>query len=1351
MSLADLLHDARENGIHLSLRDGRLAVQAKGGVPPDLLARIKTQRDALVDWLARLAEDAGQQHEAILPGSSPEGEPEPLSYSQSRLWVIDRMENAAGLYNVPFTLRMTGPLDIAALERALARLLDRHAVLRSVFDEGPAGVTQRILTAPAFALPVRQMTAPELAALAEAEAQRPFDLTRDLMMRAILVRLAPEDHRLLLTLHHIATDGWSNAVLLEELIALYHGATLPPPALQFTDYARWQRQMLARRGPALADWWRDTLQGAPDLHDLPCDHPRPPVLSGAGGHLADQVPPALAAAQRDLARAQGVSLFTLLLAVWAAFLHRQTGTEDLVIGTPVAGRERDELKSLVGFLVNTLPLRLRPQPDQRFDAFLAHVNRQTTEALAHQDLPFEMIVEQVNPPRSLSHAPLVQLAFTLVQQALGTTPEISAPGQVRFVATDTATDGAKFELSLGLVDSGNDLRLGWTYATDLFAPATIARYNRAFLSLLEGIAATPDMALTDLPLVSASERARLLDLGTGPFRDVGSNPAEPHALVAHFADTTPDAVAVIWRGQGLTYAALNERVNRLAHHLRALGVQAGDAVAVASGRNAAMIEAMLAVNRAGAAFVLMPVDAPLDRITGILQDSASRLLLTVAERDDLLNLPGVLALALDEDAAWRDLPATAPEPWVNPISYIVYTSGTTGLPKGALNTHLGLLNMCIWQTGDFDMDAGCSQTVVANPAFDAIIWEIWPALTVGGRLILLDAGDLADLAALQAALDRHQPSHFWLPTGLMEAMCSAGLRLPASVRSVATGGDRLQAYCLPEGCGLPLVNIYGPSEAAVFTVFAILQPQDTAQAPIGRPVSNTCVYILDEHGRLLPEGAVGELCLSGPFLGPGYLGRPDLTAQKYVANPFAKPGHEVLYRTGDLARWRPDGRLECLGRTDFQVKIRGYRIEPQEISAVLLTQAGVQAAFVEAVDHGTRHLVAFVVAEAGQDSALMEPALKAALAQRLPSYMMPHRYVWLDALPLTDRGKIDRRALVALAPAPGRQVNTASPRDDLELKLYNIWSSVLLHPDIGLRDNFFDIGGTSLSAIKIVHRINAELGTALAVTEIIAHPTIEALGGVLRAGRERQRPQNPICFRKGAGAVNVVCIHPGGGTAFAYLSLAKELPEDHGVWGIQSVGVYPGDEMLPDIGAMADHYIDLIGDLLDRPLVITGASFGGMVAYEMVRRLRLAGHDTATAVMLDALGSDDPAITQNAALSDAAEFRSKLITYNGMFPGIDDAQIDQYHRIYNHNILSSRRWNFRRSEGRVILIQAIRGRTRAQLRFLRFFWQMRAKGPFLFKCTAGDHSTLLEGNDVRRIAQIIARVLAGQLMPGGRT
>jgi surfactin synthase thioesterase subunit len=620
---------------------------------------------------------------------------------------------------------------------------------------------------------------------------------------------------------------------------------------------------------------------------------------------------------------------------------------------------------------------------------------------------------------------------------------------------------------------------------------------------------------------------------------------------------------------------------------------------------------------------------------------------------------------------------------------------------------------------------------------------------VGGTIAILHPDDIGDAAALQRAIDRIAPTHFWLPTGLMEAMCAAGLRLPASVRSVSTGGDRLQGYCLPKGCGVPLANIYGPSEAAVITVACVLDETETQNVPIGRPVPNVCAYILDDAQRLLPRGAVGELCISGPFVGPGYTNDPVLTATKFVANPFARPGHEVLYRCGDLARWLPDGRMECLGRTDFQVKIRGYRIEPQEIAATLQEQPGLLQAFVDVIAHADKRLVAYCVADEGQDGALLEPALRAALARTMPSYMMPDRFVWLAALPLTDRGKVDRRALAALAPPPPRQVNTSSPRDDIELSLYNIWSGVLLHPEIGLRDNFFDIGGNSLSAIKIVHQINQTFDAGLAVTEIIANPTIESLGALIRAGKTRNAGQNPICFRRGAERLNVICIHPGGGTAFAYLSLAKTLPQDFGVWGVQAVGLQPGEEFLPDIGAMADHYINLVQDLLDRPFVLTGASFGGFVAYEMVRRLKLAGNDLGTAVMLDSMGSDDPALLEDAGAVSAAVFREKLVTYNGMYPGIDDAQIAQYHQIYNHHTLASRRWNFRTTDGRVLLVQAIRGRNKAQLRFLRFFWRMRAKGPFLFKLTAGDHSTTLEGADVARVGQIIANLLQDRIVQRG--
>ncbi|OJY30962.1 MAG: hypothetical protein BGP11_00860 [Rhodobacterales bacterium 65-51] len=1344
MTIADILREAQGAGVRLWLKDGALAVTARGGVPPALLERIRAQKGQITDWLARLAEDAAAQEEAILPG--PPVAAEPLAFSQSRLWVIEQMEAAAGLYTVPMVLAVTGALDRAALARAVSALVERHHALRTVFRESDAGTLQHLLPAAPVDLHFTDLSqavdaAVQLGALGQAEARHRFDLAAEPMLRARLVRLAAEEHVLFLTLHHIATDGWSNAILLEELAQLYAGHALPAPAVQFADYARWQRRLLARRGAALADWWAETLAGVPDVHDLPTDKPRPPVLGSAGARLVEKLDPDLALRLRTFARAEGVSLFTLLHAAHAALLHRWTGADDLVIGTPVAGRERAELKSLVGFLVNTVPLRARPAPDLPFRAFLKDCARRVAEAFSHQDLPFELIVERLNPPRSLSCAPLVQLAFSLSQPE----PEVPAlPQGLHFRPLDPDLTPAKYEVSLAVLDGADTIHLDWTYATDLFTAEGISRLNRGFLSLLEGVASAPETLLGDLPVVSPAEAERLLDLGRGEVIALDDPPA-PFRQFEHWAAETPGALALIDGDCRLTYAEVNAAANRLARHLHRLGLGPDDPVGVATGRCAEMVIALLAANKAGAAPAQLPVDAPPERLRRMIEDCGAKLVLTIRARAAELALPD--ALAVDDDAAWQANSPENPELPQGEIAYIVFTSGTTGQPKGALNTHLGLHNLCLFQTRLSRITRRSLHTVSANPAFDAIIWEIWPTLTVGGTLGFQPDAVLRDRDLLQAATDRLQPTHFWLPTGLMEAMCAAGLELPASVEWVSTGGDRLQGYCLPRDRGLPLLNIYGPSEASVFTVHHVLGPQDIEPPPIGRPNSNTNCYILDARGHLVPEGIVGELCLSGPYVGPGYVNRPELTAERYVPNPFATPGHEILYRTGDLARWRPDGLIDCLGRNDFQVKIRGYRIEPQEVAAELLRQPGIRAAFVDLAVRSDKRLVAFCVAAPGQDRHSLQERAQAALAQVLPSYMLPDRFVWLDDLPLTERGKVDRRALADLDGGGPRQVNTASPRDVIEHRLYDIWSGVLLHPDIGLRDNFFDIGGNSLSAIKTVHQINAAFGTTLATTEIIAHPTIEALATLIRGGKGRSHSVNPVCFRPGDGRANVICIHPAGGTAYGYLSLARVLPADLGVWGVQSVGVDPDESFLPDIGAMADHYIGLVEHLLDRPCVLTGASFGGFVAYEMVRRLEQRGTTHVTAILLDAMGTDDPSVREDTRTSDAAEFRQKLITYNGMYPGIEDAQVTQYHALYNHNTLCSRQWEFRPTRGRVVLVQAIDGRNRMQLRLLRFFWQLRAQGPFLFKVTGGDHSTLLEGADVERIGRIIVQVLDGRLLP----
>lgn len=1366
MSISDILHDARQSGVRLSLKGGQLALDAKGPVPPELLDRIKSERDAIKAWLARLAQDAGAQSDPIqadpgqvarTEGTRTEGtqvsDAALLSYSQSRLWIIDRMQNAGAMYNVPTSVRLTGPLDVMALERALNAIIARHAILRTIYpaqeDAGSAqGVVQKVLPEVTLSLPVTDLSglpdaAAQLAAAQADEAQTPFDLATGPVLRARLLRMASQDHRLLLTLHHIATDGWSGGVLLEELLALYGGTDLPPPPVQFIDFARWQRRRLDTQGAALADWWAQTLKGAPELHDLPLDRARPAVRGVQGSRLADVVPQAVADRLRKIAQDRGISLFSLLYAAYAAFIHRQSGQEDVVIGTPIAGRDRDELKQVVGFLVNTLPLRSRLSADLRFSDFLAKAADTVAQALVHQDLPFEVIVERVNPRRSLSHAPIIQLTFSLTQRDRGTGPR-RARG-LTFTPQESPLDTVKFELSLGMADTGGALPLDWNYATDLFQADTIARFNGAFLSMLEAIAADPETKVADLPLLSPQEGRHLMTLGTGPQREDGPNPPAPHQAFEAQVARTPKATAVLWQGKGCSYASLNARANRLARHLQALGVSPGDHVGVATGRNLHLIEAMLAVTKAGAAYVLVPVDAPMGRVTTIVEDSGARLVLTLSGLDEFANLPG--ALTIDKDAAWRErcdtnLPATT-----HHIYSIVYTSGTTGRPKGVPNTALGLTNMIRWQIDSNRMGTDCVQTALANPAFDAIQWEFWTALCAGGTVAILEQQEVLDVARMQAALDRIRPTHFHATTGLFQALRAAGLRLPDSLRLAFISGDQLQQFCLPRDSKVPLINLYGPSEASCITIGTRISPDDAPPFPIGRPAPNTNAYILDPSGRLVPQGAVGELCLSGPFLSPGYLNRPEDTARNFLPNPFARPGHETLYRTGDLARWRSDGQIECVGRNDGQVKIRGFRIEPQEVTAVILAQPGVQTAFVDVIHRPDPRLVAYVIPKAGQSPIALEPALHRALSDMLPAYMMPDRFVWLDRLPLTDRGKIDRQALAALAPEGPVQVNADSPRDDIEHQLYDIWSSVLLHPRIGLRDNFFDVGGNSLSTIKIMHRINSAFGTALPVTEIVVHPTIEALGAVIRAGATGGTSQNPITFRTGAGAVNVICIHPGGGTAFAYLSLARALPDRIGVYGVQAVGVQDAETPLPDIGAMADHYIGLVRALLDRPCVITGASFGGFVAFEMVRRLKLEGNDNATAVVLDAMGSDDPRITENEAVTGAAEFRAKLITYNGMYPGIDDAQIDRYHRLYNHHTLCSRRWTFRRTEARVLLVQSIRGRDRAQLRYLRLFWQLRAKGPFVFKVLGGDHSTILQEPDVGRVARIVTDVLDGRLLP----
>lgn len=1353
MTLNELLRSARQHNIRFKLQNDQLAMSAKASeVPPELIETIRARKAEIIDWLKLVAQDADSSAATIAPQTG--NGPFPLSYAQTRLWVIDQMGENRAQYNVPALLALDGAVDADALERVFQALVERHPVLRTTFHEGKEAPSQHIADDARFVLDRQDLSALDettrearLREIADADMMRPFDLARDLMIRASLVRAGASRYYLLLNLHHIATDGWSMGILFDEISRLYgafiakRAADLPPLKLHYADYAVWQRETLATTREEALGYWRPLLEGAPALHNLPLDHARPPVRSYRGDTHAQWSSRALRQRLVALARASDVSLFTLLYAAFTIFLARMSGESDIVLGTPVANRERGELNSIIGFFVNTVPLRVNVDEEETFATHLERCRKVALGAFAHQELPFELLVEALNPQRSLGYSPLVQIMFTLNNGGGG---EIRLDGAT-CAPIEMNAPIAKFDLTVGVGDTEEGFYLSWNFATDLFRAETIQRFCASYITLLEALAENPRAKLADLPLVAAEEEAALLALGTGP-----EAPWAPEALYKvfeHHAARQPEAIAVIDGEETLTYGALNTLANRLARKIRALGVEPGGRIGIATGKNFAFVTAMVAANKAGAAYVLFPIDAPPARLSFMARDADVGAII-ISHRQPLdFDAGGVPCLDPERDetlagfeAGDLNLPADPSD-----AAYVVYTSGTTGLPKGAVNTHRGLATLQHWTVTEFGLGPDAIVTSAAGVAFDVVVWETWNGLSSGGRLVLVPKAFLQEPAQLEALVRQHRPTHFWLPTGVMESMASVGLDWPDSIRWTYTGGDRLSGYPFPPSHAFRLFNVYGPAEATIISIAGEVLPDDEDPPNIGRALPNTSAMIVDAKGRLLPRGVVGEVCLSGALVGTGYLNRPELTAEKYVVNRYARPGHEILYKTGDLARWREDGAMDCLGRIDLQVKIRGFRIEPQEVSAEIAQEAGIHAAFVDIVEHyGDKQLVAYCVAEEGQDRITVEAAVKGRLAANLPTYMMPQRFLWLDQLLLTNHGKIDRKALAALALAElgkSRQVNTASPRDPIELALYEIWSSVLLHQNIGIRDSFFDVGGNSIAAIKVMHLINEKFALDLPATEIIAHPTIEALGGQVRGDDGRQRKVNPIVFREGTGEVNVICIHPAGGTAFCYLSLAKELPEAFGVYGVQSVGVLPGEDFLPDVGAMADYYLKLVEPLLDRPCVFTGASFGGFVSYEMSRRLHMAGNHNSVAVLLDSMGMDDPAIRNDRSTTNLEEFREKLVKYNGMYPGIDNAQIEQYHRLYNHNTLCTRTYDCQPSPAPFVLVQAMKGRNKYQLHYLRHFWRQRAQGGMWVKCTEGDHATILEGADVRRVGAIIEQVL----------
>ena len=1028
-----------------------------------------------------------------------------LSYAQERQWFLWQLEPQSAAYNLPLALRLQGQLNEQALISSFDHLFERHEVLRTTFVQDGAEVMPVVLAQANFELRTQSLeNASQIDEAVSAEAQRPFDLKRDALLRARLLRLADDDHVLVLTQHHIVSDAWSMQVMVDELIECYaaysQGQTVQRPALpiQYADYAHWQRQWMegGERDRQLA-YWTGQLGGEQPVLALPTDHPRPGVQRFVGAAQMVTLPEDLLASLKALARRGQATLFMVLLASFQALLHRYSGQSDIRVGVPIANRNRLETERLIGFFVNTQVLKAEVDGQAAFSALLAQVKHTALQAQAHQDLPFEQLVEALQPQRSLSHSPLFQVLFNHLSEGRKGV-DIHLPG-LHLSGIPAASRTTQFDLSLETFESDQQLVATLTYATDLFEPASMAQLISHWQNLLQAIVAEPQCALSALPLL-APEQARQV------LQDWNHTHAQyplylgVHQLIEAQVLRTPDAVALEFGDVRLSYAELDAVANQWAHRLMGLGVGTDVLVGVAAERSLELVIGLLAVLKAGGAYVPLDPEYPQERLSYMMQDSGIGLLLTQGHLRERLPVPqGVQCLDLDDPVA--TFGTQAPEREFDPqsLAYMIYTSGSTGQPKGAGNRHSALTNRLCWMQEAYRLSAHDAVLQKTPFSFDVSVWEFfWPLMT-GARLVVAEPGVHRDPAALIELINRTGVTtlHF-VPSMLQAFLLDSRATTCSSLRQVICSGEALpveaQVQLFKQLPNAALYNLYGPTEAAIDVTHWTCVDEGRDSVPIGQPIDNLTTYVLGADLEPLPVGVAGELYLGGEGLARGYHRRPALTAERFVANPYG-PGR--LYRTGDLARHRRNGVIEYLGRIDHQVKIRGLRIELGEIEARLLEQPLVSEAVVVAQDSPTgKRLVAYVVCNdaqlanaSEQDRSHFGTRLAATLARDVPDYMVPAQWVVLERMPLSPNGKLDRRALPKVD-AVAMQARYLAPETELQQQIAGIWQDILLVERVGLGDNFFDLGGHSLLATQAVSRINAQLGIDVALRLIFETPTL---------------------------------------------------------------------------------------------------------------------------------------------------------------------------------------------------------------------------------------------------------------------
>jgi amino acid adenylation domain-containing protein len=1364
------------------LRDGEMnSLATEMGSVVAEIARLTPQQRALLSLQLKkkAAAEPNKKPHALPITPAPRSGSLPLSFAQQRLWFIDQLAPGSSAYNMPDAARLSGIINIDVVKRAINEIVRRHETLRATFTTLDGQPVQVIAPTATLSVPVidlghldAALQQQEIERMALEEARRPFNLQRGPLCRITLLGLGELEHVALLTMHHIISDGWSMKVFLGELVALYGAfsqgrpSPLPELPIQYVDYAIWQRQWL--KGEVLQNqlsYWKKQLAGAPPVLELPTDRPRPTTrgLRGARQHFALSRP--LSESLKTSSRNQEATLFITLLAAFKALLYRYSGQEEIVVGTPIAGRNRVETEAMIGLFINTLALRTSLSSELSFHQLLDRVREVALGAYANQDVPFEKLVEELEPERKQGYSPLFQVMFRLDNGALPVPPTLG------LVARPLPVDNGavNFDLALMMEEGPQGIFGCLTYNTDLFEERTIRRMLQHFETLLAGAVARPDTPICALPMLSEQEREQLL-MEWNQTRVKYPETDSLRRLIEQQVERSPEAVAVVFEGQQLKYRELNARANQLAHYLGAQAVGPEVPVAVCMHRSLEMVVALLGVLKAGGAYLPLDPDYPADRLSFTLDDAQAPVVLTQARLSGLLPPERGQILCLDREWESRiaPMPMTNPESGVCPenAAYLIYTSGSTGRPKGAINTHAGICNRLRWMQEAYGLNQTDCVLQKTPYSFDVSVWEFfWPLMT-GARMVIARPGGhrenpyLVNLIAEQSVTVTH-----FVPSMLSLFLEEEDLERCAGLRLVISSGEALSAE-LQERCwsrlGAELHNLYGPTEASVdVSSWACRRGEKRGSVPIGHPISNLELYVLDPRGEPTPVGVAGELHIGGVGLGRGYLKRPDLTAEKFVPHPYCRHAGARLYRTGDLARRLPDGAIEYLGRIDHQVKLHGLRIELGEIESVLEQHPGIQdSVVIVREDHpGDQRLVAYVACESRQGPG--EQEMRSRLKQRLPEYMIPSSFVTLDELPLTPNGKLDRRAL----PAPDRYAENArltftAPRNETEFQLTLLWEELLGVAPIGVKDDFFVLGGHSMLAIQLIARIQKLRGKSLPLAALFADPTIEHLAELLRQETLSEPSPSLVGIRAKGAKRPFFCAPPTSGNAQCYYELARHMDPERPVYGLQSPGLDGRQNLLKDYETIVDHFINEIRSVQSEgPYLLGGYSMGGSVAYEMARQLRRQGQMVSLVALIDSYPNT---VDEAALVKDDAELLFELFANNGITlsldylrrlspeerlvfikqqgeranlfpPGVELDEMRRHFNCFKANYIAAESYQPGPYSGRVVLL---RSSERAAITPVPG-WEKLVDGRFDIHTAPGTHETMVKAPHVRALAELI--------------